>query len=78
LFQIAVETKAIIAWMRNYPFVLGANFQGGEAIVAYPFDSFRLNKPAESQKPHSRKKRQYDFPSPFATALPRINLLLSS
>ncbi|XP_056274709.1 adipocyte enhancer-binding protein 1 isoform X2 [Pseudoliparis swirei] len=58
--SIAVETKAIIAWMRNYPFVLGANFQGGEAIVAYPFDSFRLNKPAESQKPHSRKKRQYE------------------
>uniref|UniRef100_A0A8C2WBB1 AE binding protein 1 n=1 Tax=Cyclopterus lumpus TaxID=8103 RepID=A0A8C2WBB1_CYCLU len=45
--SIAVETKAIISWMRNYPFVLGANFQGGEAIVAYPFDSLRLNKPDE-------------------------------
>ncbi|KAM8887323.1 uncharacterized protein aebp1b [Spinachia spinachia] len=57
---IAVETKAIISWMKSHPFVLGANFQGGEAIVAYPYDSLRLNKPAENQKPHSRKKRQYE------------------
>lgn len=53
-----METKAIISWMKSHPFVLGANFQGGEAIVAYPYDSLRLNKPDESQKPHSRKKRQ--------------------
>uniref|UniRef100_A0A3Q0SLH0 Peptidase M14 domain-containing protein n=1 Tax=Amphilophus citrinellus TaxID=61819 RepID=A0A3Q0SLH0_AMPCI len=61
--SIAVETRAIISWMKSYPFVLGANFQGGERIVAYPYDSLRLSKPAESQKPHSRKKRQYDFSS---------------
>lgn len=65
LFQIAVETRAIISWMTSHPFVLGANFQGGETVVAYPYDSLRLNKPAESQKPHSRKKRQYDSLSPF-------------
>uniref|UniRef100_A0A671VLH0 AE binding protein 1 n=1 Tax=Sparus aurata TaxID=8175 RepID=A0A671VLH0_SPAAU len=53
--SIAVETRAIISWMKSYPFVLGANFQGGESIVAYPYDSFRLNKPAESQKPHSHE-----------------------
>uniref|UniRef100_A0A3Q0T0F0 Peptidase M14 domain-containing protein n=1 Tax=Amphilophus citrinellus TaxID=61819 RepID=A0A3Q0T0F0_AMPCI len=35
---IAVETRAIISWMKSYPFVLGANFQGGERIVAYPYD----------------------------------------
>ncbi|XP_037633285.1 inactive carboxypeptidase-like protein X2 isoform X1 [Sebastes umbrosus] len=58
--SIAVETKAIISWMKSYPFVLGANFQGGERIVAYPYDSLRFNKPADSQKPHSRKKRQYE------------------
>uniref|UniRef100_A0A3B4GRH9 Peptidase M14 domain-containing protein n=1 Tax=Pundamilia nyererei TaxID=303518 RepID=A0A3B4GRH9_9CICH len=44
-FEIAVETRAIISWMKSYPFVLGANFQGGERIVAYPYDSLRLNKP---------------------------------
>lgn len=58
--SIAVETRAIISWMESHPFVLGANFQGGETIVAYPYDNLRLNKPAESQKPHSRKKRQYE------------------
>lgn len=58
--SIAVETRAIISWMRNYPFVLGANFQGGETIVAYPYDNLRLNKPPESQRVHSRKKRQYE------------------
>ncbi|XP_041854918.1 inactive carboxypeptidase-like protein X2 [Melanotaenia boesemani] len=58
--SIAMETRAIISWMKKHPFVLGANFQGGETIVAYPYDSFRLSKPAESQKPHSRQKRQYE------------------
>ncbi|KAK5871190.1 hypothetical protein PBY51_004083 [Eleginops maclovinus] len=58
--SFAVETKAVISWMNSYPFVLGANFQGGESIVAYPYDSLRLNKPTESQTPHSRKKRQYE------------------
>ncbi|XP_034025763.1 inactive carboxypeptidase-like protein X2 isoform X2 [Thalassophryne amazonica] len=57
---VAVETRAIMSWMQNHPFVLGANFQGGEALVAYPYDSLRLNKAPEIQKPHSRKKRQYE------------------
>ncbi|XP_061586809.1 inactive carboxypeptidase-like protein X2 [Cololabis saira] len=58
--HIALETRAIISWMKTYPFVLGANFQGGESVVAYPYDSLRLSKPAESQKPHIRNKRQYE------------------
>ncbi|XP_017272724.1 inactive carboxypeptidase-like protein X2 isoform X2 [Kryptolebias marmoratus] len=58
--SIATETRAIISWMKSHPFVLGANFQGGETIVAYPYDNLRLNKPAKSQKPHSRWKRQYE------------------
>ncbi|XP_017162096.1 inactive carboxypeptidase-like protein X2 isoform X1 [Poecilia reticulata] len=58
--SIAMETRAIISWMKTYPFVLGANFQGGEAIVAYPYDSLRLNKPAKSEQSRSRKKRQYE------------------
>ena len=59
LRQTAAETRAIISWMESHPFVLGANFQGGERVVAYPFDGFRLNSKApESQRPHSRKKRQ--------------------
>ncbi|XP_042337664.1 adipocyte enhancer-binding protein 1-like, partial [Plectropomus leopardus] len=39
--QLATETKAIITWMERTPFVLGANLQGGEKLVAYPFDMQR-------------------------------------
>ncbi|XP_053267010.1 adipocyte enhancer-binding protein 1 [Pleuronectes platessa] len=39
--SFAVETKAIITWMERNPFVLGANLQGGEKLVAYPFDMQR-------------------------------------
>ncbi|XP_029921957.1 adipocyte enhancer-binding protein 1 isoform X2 [Myripristis murdjan] len=39
--SLAVETKAIISWMERNPFVLGANLQGGEKLVAYPFDMQR-------------------------------------
>ncbi|XP_072514482.1 adipocyte enhancer-binding protein 1 [Salminus brasiliensis] len=39
--SVATETKAIIAWMERTPFVLGANLQGGEKMVTYPFDMQR-------------------------------------
>ncbi|KAM3599934.1 uncharacterized protein V6R79_014038 [Siganus canaliculatus] len=39
--SIATETKAIITWMERNPFVLGANLQGGEKMVVYPFDMQR-------------------------------------
>uniref|UniRef100_A0A8C4RF62 AE binding protein 1b n=1 Tax=Erpetoichthys calabaricus TaxID=27687 RepID=A0A8C4RF62_ERPCA len=37
-FQVAIEIRAIIAWMEKIPFVLGANIHGGEQMVTYPFD----------------------------------------
>ncbi|MBN3296960.1 AEBP1 protein, partial [Amia calva] len=43
--SVAVETRAIISWMEKYPFVLGANIQGGEKMVTYPFD---MQRPASS------------------------------
>uniref|UniRef100_A0A673M946 Adipocyte enhancer-binding protein 1 n=1 Tax=Sinocyclocheilus rhinocerous TaxID=307959 RepID=A0A673M946_9TELE len=39
--SVAAETKAIISWMERTPFVLGANLQGGEKMVTYPFDMQR-------------------------------------
>ncbi|XP_041602121.1 inactive carboxypeptidase-like protein X2 isoform X1 [Vulpes lagopus] len=38
---VAVETRAVIAWMEKIPFVLGGNLQGGELVVAYPYDMVR-------------------------------------
>lgn len=42
--SVATETKYIISWMERNPFVLGANLQGGEKMVAYPFDMQRPPK----------------------------------
>ncbi|XP_006755053.1 PREDICTED: inactive carboxypeptidase-like protein X2 [Myotis davidii] len=39
--QVAAETRAVIAWMEKVPFVLGGNLQGGELVVAYPYDMAR-------------------------------------
>ncbi|XP_060237236.1 inactive carboxypeptidase-like protein X2 isoform X2 [Meriones unguiculatus] len=38
---VATETRAVIAWMEKIPFVLGGNLQGGELVVAYPYDMVR-------------------------------------
>ncbi|KAJ8286166.1 hypothetical protein GJAV_G00035260 [Gymnothorax javanicus] len=59
--SVAVETRAIISWMKEIPFVLGANLQGGEKLVAYPYDMRRPAKLPEEEEgePRSRKKRQY-------------------
>ncbi|XP_024116080.1 probable carboxypeptidase X1 [Oryzias melastigma] len=44
---VASETRAVISWMQNIPFVLGANLHGGEVVVTYPFDMTRDWAPRE-------------------------------
>ncbi|XP_061895846.1 probable carboxypeptidase X1 isoform X2 [Entelurus aequoreus] len=44
---VASETRAVIDWMQNIPFVLGANLHGGELVVTYPFDMTRDWAPQE-------------------------------
>uniref|UniRef100_A0A672SZ08 Adipocyte enhancer-binding protein 1 n=1 Tax=Sinocyclocheilus grahami TaxID=75366 RepID=A0A672SZ08_SINGR len=58
--SVAVETLALISWMESHPFVLGANLQGGERLVTYPFDMRRLTKESEEmeKKLNSRANRQ--------------------
>ncbi|KAM4038042.1 adipocyte enhancer-binding protein 1 [Anomaloglossus baeobatrachus] len=53
---VAVETKAIIAWMEKNPFVLGANLQGGERLVSYPYDMARAVK---EEEPPPRYRHQF-------------------
>ncbi|NXJ71782.1 AEBP1 protein, partial [Rostratula benghalensis] len=50
---VAVETRAVMAWMEKNPFVLGANLQGGEKLVSYPFDTARpvSETPAAAPRP---------------------------
>lgn len=44
---MASETRAVISWMQNIPFVLGANLHGGELVVTYPYDMTRDWAPRE-------------------------------
>ncbi|XP_017285255.1 probable carboxypeptidase X1 isoform X2 [Kryptolebias marmoratus] len=44
---VASETRAVIDWMQNVPFVLGANLHGGELVVTYPYDMTRDWAPRE-------------------------------
>ncbi|XP_075767180.1 adipocyte enhancer-binding protein 1 isoform X2 [Pelodiscus sinensis] len=45
--HVAVEARAILAWMEKTPFVLGANFHGGEKLVSYPYDMARPPREGE-------------------------------
>ncbi|NXR56143.1 AEBP1 protein, partial [Hippolais icterina] len=48
----SMETRAVMAWMDKNPFVLGANLQGGEKLVSFPFDTARPSPPTPAGAPH--------------------------
>ncbi|XP_035262585.1 inactive carboxypeptidase-like protein X2 [Anguilla anguilla] len=48
---VAMETRALIAWMEKNPFVLGGNLQGGELVVTFPYDMTRVPGRTREQSP---------------------------
>lgn len=54
--QVAPETYAVMKWIRSIPFVLSANFHGGDLVVSYPYDlskhpmRHKLLSPAPDEK----------------------------
>ncbi|XP_007247159.3 inactive carboxypeptidase-like protein X2 isoform X1 [Astyanax mexicanus] len=76
---VAVETRALISWMESHPFVLGANLQGGERMVTYPFDMRRLTKESEELEKKlspraERRKRQYEEEEEEAEPNPYLHI----
>lgn len=65
--KVAPETYAVMKWIRSIPFVLSANFHGGELVISYPYDfskhpfENRMFSPTPDEKVFKQLARTYAY-----------------
>lgn len=57
---VAMETRAIVAWLEKIPFVLGANILGGEQVVTFPFNMARAKEESEEMMRRAQMVEDYE------------------
>ena len=55
---IQPETKAIMDWTKNHPFVISAGLHGGSLVANYPYDSNRQQVEGYSASPDDSMFKQ--------------------
>ena len=68
----AAETKAVMKWIKQYPFVLSANIHNGALVANYPYDSSKSGKSVYTACPDDDIFRQVSLA--YSKAHPTMHL----
>lgn len=60
------ETRAVMQWIQEYPFVLSANLHNGALVANYPFDNDRSGRPSYTACPDDDIFRQVSLTYSYA------------
>lgn len=68
----AAETRAVMEWIKNYPFVLSANLHNGALVANYPYDNSESRVSVYTISPDDTTFRQLALA--YSMANPRMKL----